>query len=162
MWLADSEGKSKRISKENVHGFIETSGGILIFVGVAHLTLDSGRVLIAPDTITSDSDLKALVELDGAPEAFVKASADAALVITTSGISRITSAGTSERLLHRKFGILYPNSIVLSPDGVIYATMRLFVVRLVPHSGEYTEQWLVPDGCEKFHKDGFFDCACSK
>ena len=161
MWLADSDGKTTQLSHENVRGFIESSRGILIFVGLAHLSLDSGRVLIAPNAIASESDLKALVDLDGAPEAFSKLPDDSALVVTAKGISRIIPSGASEVLMHHRFGILYPNSIVSSPDGTIYAAMRLFVVRLVPHSGKYTEQWLVPDGCEKLHRDGF-DCACAK
>jgi hypothetical protein len=161
LWLAASDGKAQRLSEENVHGFIETSRGVLIFVGLDHLGTDSGKVLIAPYAVTSKSDLRTLVDLDGAPGAFTKLSADTALVVTTHGISQITSAGVSKKLLSRNFGMLYPNSIVSLPDGTIYAGMRLFVVRLVLRSGDYTEEWLVPQGCEKFHVQGF-DCACSK
>jgi hypothetical protein len=57
--------------------------------------------------------------------------------------------------------MLYPNSIVSTADGTIYAGMRFFVARLVPHSGKYAEGWLVPSGCAKFHIHDF-DCICTK
>jgi hypothetical protein len=161
LWLAASDGKTQQLSEENVHGFIETSRGVLIFVGLDHMGTDSGKVLIVPYAVTSKTDLRTLVDLDGAPGAFTKLSADTALVVTTHGISQITSTGASEKLLSRSFGMLYPNSIVSSPDGTIYAGMRLFVVRLVLRSGKYREEWLVPEGCEKFHVRDF-DCICTK
>jgi hypothetical protein len=159
----DANGKVTLLSQENVHGFVETSQGVMIFVGLAHLTLDSGSVEIARYPITADTKVHFLAPLDGAPQAFTKTSPDEALVATTHGISRITSSGAYATLTHSKFAYLYPNSIVSAPDGTIYAGMRLFVVRLAPTSkpGEYTEQWLVPEGCQQFHRDGF-TCACSK
>jgi hypothetical protein len=161
LWLATLDGKTHLLSEENVHGFVETTQGVLVFVGLDHMDTDSGKVMIVPYAITSKTDLKTLVNLDGAPQAFTKLSADTALVVTTHGISRITATGASERLLSRSFGMLYPNSIVSAPDGTIYAGMRLFVVRLMLRSGGFTEQWLVPEHCEKFHVQGF-DCVCTK
>jgi hypothetical protein len=123
--------------------------------------LDSGKVLIVPYKITSQTDLRTLGELDGAPEAVSKLSDDTALVITTQGISQIASSGVSKTLLRRRFSGLYPNSIVSASDSAIYAGMRLFVVRLVPQSGEYTEQWLVPDNCKHFRVRDLH-CVCKK
>jgi len=118
-------------------------------------------VLIAPYKINSQTDLKTLAELDGAPEAFSKLSSDTALVITTQSISQIASSGVSKTLLRRRFSGLYPNSIVSARDSAIYAGMRLFVVRFVQQSGEYTEQWLVPDNCMHFRVRDL-DCVCTK
>jgi hypothetical protein len=160
LWFADLGGKTQELSGENVHGFIETPQGVLAFVGLAHLGLDSGKVLIAPYAVNAPTDVKTLVELDGAPETFTKVSADTVLVVTTQGISRINSFGVKKILLRRRFGDLYPNSVVSTPDGTIYAGMRLFVVRLVQQSGEYTEQWLVPDRCKNF-KVRELDCVCT-
>jgi len=163
LWFVDANGIATQLSKENVHGFVETPPGVMIFVGLAHMMLDSGQVLIARDPISADTKLHRLAPLDGAPNAFAKTSPDEALVVTTNGISRITSSGAYQTLTHSTFGHLYPNSILATPEGTIYAGMRLFVVRLVPTSkpGEYTEQWLVPDGCEQFHQEGH-NCTCSK
>jgi len=84
------------------------------------------------------------------------------LVVTTHGISRITSSGEHQTLTHSIFATLYPNSIVVTPDATIYVGMRLFVVRLVPTSkpGEYTEQWLVPEDCKQLRMEGY-TCSCS-
>jgi hypothetical protein len=161
LWFADMHGKTQELSKENVHGFIETQQGVLVFVGLAHGSLDSGKVLIVPYKINSQTDLKNLSELDGAPEAFSKLSSNTALVITTQSISQIASSGVSRTLLRRRFSGLYPNSIVSARDSAIYAGMRLFVVRFVQQSGEYTEQWLVPDNCMHFRVRDL-DCVCTK
>jgi len=163
LWFVDTNGNGTPLYRENVHGLVETSGGVMVFVGVAHMTIDRGEVLIARNPVTADTKLETLAPLDGAPETFTKISPDAALVVTTHGISRITSSGDHQALTHSKFAILYPNSIIVTPDGTIYVGMRLFVVRLVPASkpGEYTEQWLVPEDCEHFYSEGY-TCACSK
>ncbi|HSY93518.1 MAG TPA: hypothetical protein VK812_19310 [Candidatus Binatus sp.] len=161
LWFAGGDGKTQELSNQNVHGFVETQQGVLVFVGLSHMFHDSGKVLIVPYKITSQTDLRTLVELDGAPEAVSKLSDDTALVITTQGISQISSSGLTKTLLRRGFGGLYPNSIVPASDSAIYAGMRLFVVRLVPQSGEYTEQWLVPDDRKHFRvRDQ--QCVCKK
>jgi hypothetical protein len=161
LWFADVDGKTQELSSQNVHGFVATQQGVLVFVGLAHMGLDSGKVLIVPYKITSKTDLRTLGELDGAPEAVSRLSDDTALVITTQGISQIASSGVSKTLLRRRFGGLYPNSIMSASDSTIYAGMRLFVVRLVPQSGEYTEQWLVPDNCKHFRVRDL-QCVCRK
>jgi hypothetical protein len=163
LWFVDTTGKIAQLSQENIHGFVETPRGVMVFVGLAHMTLDSGAVQIVRYPITTGSTLQLLAPLDGAPETFTKLSPDEALVATTHGISRIASSGAHVTLTHSKFAYLYPTSIVSTPDGTIYAGMRLFVVRLLPTSkpGEYTEQWLVPDACRQFHREGI-TCACSK
>jgi hypothetical protein len=112
LWFADVDGKNQELYNENVRGFVETQQGVLVFVGLAHMGLDSGKVLIVPYKITAQTDLRTLGELDGAPEAVSKQSDDTALVITTQGISQIASSGVSKTLLHRRFSGLYPNSIV--------------------------------------------------
>ena len=164
LYFVDATGKATELYQENVlQCLIETSRGVMVLAGLAHLSLDSGEVLIADYPITVDTKLHHLASLEGAPQAFTKISPDEALVITTHGISRITSSGTHQTLTHSRFGILYPNSIVSTPEGTIYAGMRLFVVRLMPTSkpDDYTEQWLVPESCEQFHQERF-TCSCSK
>jgi hypothetical protein len=162
LWFVDANGTATQLYQENVRGFVETSRGVMVFVGVAHMTIDRGEVLIARNPVTADTKLEMLAPLDSAPETFTQISPDAALLVTTHGISRITSSGDHQSLTHSKFAILYPNSIVVTPDATIYVGMRLFVIRLVPtsKSDEYTEQWLVPEDCEQFHMEGY-TCSCS-
>jgi len=102
-----------------------------------------------------------LVKLDGAPFAFAKAADGSVLFVTTRGVSRISSAGGSDSLLSRDLGLLYPNSVAVTPDGVIYVGMRLFVVRLSPSDGKYVEQWMLPDTCAHFAIRGL-DWVCEK
>jgi hypothetical protein len=160
LWFANDSGKTRKLSNENVRGFVETSAGFLVFVGLAHMWLDSGKVLIVTEH-DSDVGMQTLAKLDGAPQAVTRVSSDVALVVTTHGISQVSSAGEIKTLLHQTFGLLYPNSVVSLPDGTVYTGMRLFVVRLVKQSGGYAEQWLVPENCKRFSVQGL-DCRCSK
>ena len=122
---------------------------------------DSGKVLAVPFALKTEADLKTLVDLDGAPEAFTKVSVDAVVVVTTHGVSRINADGSMQKVLSRNLGMLYPNSIGSTKDGAIYTGMRLFVVRLVPTSGQYKQEWLVPKGCAHFETRDY-DCICLK
>jgi len=53
--FVDANGKATELYQENVRGFIETSRGVMVFVGLAHLTLDAGEVLIAEYPITAET-----------------------------------------------------------------------------------------------------------
>jgi len=161
LWLAHSSGRTQQLSSENVHGFASTPEGVLIFVGLAHMGLDSGQVLIVHDADSPQVKVETLAKLDGAPETITPFSEHSVLVVTTRGISQIISDGTVNRLLERGFGLLYPNSVVVTKDGVIYVGMRMFVVRLVPQSGRYLEQWMVRQGCNRFRRTQS-DCVCQK
>jgi len=158
LWFADSSGRTQNLSGQNVRGFVTTPQGVLVFVG---MTFDSGRVLIVHDAGGSVVKAENLVQLDGAPEAITPFSENSALVVTTHGITQVSSGGTTNRLLERSLGLPYPSSIVVTKDGAIYVGMRMFVVRLLPQSGLYTEQWLVRQGCNRF-KPTQFDCVCKK
>jgi len=158
LWSADSSGNTHELSHENVHGLIDTPQGVMVFVGLAHMGLDSGNVLIVPHTATSKAEVKTLAKLDGAPEALTRISSDTALVVTTHGITEISSAGGAKTLLHTDFSLLYPNSVVSTPDGIVYVGMRLFVVRFDPHAEPHAEQWFLPRSCERFEATG---CVCN-
>jgi hypothetical protein len=161
LWFAGLNGETQQLSAENVHGFMETPQGVLVFVGLAHLGLDSGRVLIVPYAVKSPTDLRTFAELDGSPEAFTKLASDSALVVTNRGISRISPTGLPEPLITTRFGGLYPNSVASTANGDIYVGMRLFVVRVVNESGKYNQEWLVPESCKHFKVRGL-DCICGK
>jgi hypothetical protein len=161
LWFASDKGATQMLSHENIRGFVATPRGVLVLAGLAHMGLDSGKVFIVPFVVQSPHDLDVLVELDGAPQAFTKVSDNAMLVATTRGVSRISSSGGTNLLLRRDFGMLYPNSVAVAPDGMIYVGMRLFVVRLAPREGEYLEQWMLPDSCGHLEIKGL-DCSCEK
>jgi hypothetical protein len=158
LWSADPSGNTHELSRENVRGLADTAQGVLVFVGLAHITLDSGSVLIVPYAAKSNAEVKTLVKLDGAPEALTRISSDTVLAVTTHGITEISSSGSTKTLLHRDFSLLYPNSVVSTPDGTVYVGMRLFVLRFNPHAKDNAEQWLLPKSCERFETTG---CVCT-
>jgi hypothetical protein len=161
LWFAARTGNTQLLSGEQVLGFTTTPEGVLAVVGVGGQAADVGQVLIVHDSGDSQVTVKTRVVLDGAPEAITPFSEHSVLVVTTHGISQVSSDGTVKRLSKRSFGFLYPNSVVVTKDGEIYVGGRMFVARLVPQSGEYTEQWLVRQGCNRLKRTQF-DCVCRK
>jgi hypothetical protein len=158
LWSADRSGNMRELSRENVHGLVDTPQGVLVFVGLAHMGLDSGSVLIVPYTAKSKADVKTLVKLDGAPEALTRISSDTVLLVTTRGITEISSFGGTKTLLHRDFRPLHPNSVVSMPDGTVYVGMHLFLLRFAPRAEHNAEQWFLPKSCEGFETTG---CICT-
>jgi hypothetical protein len=158
-WFSSNDRRSKKLSDENVHGFANTSIGIMAFVGLAHLGLDSGHVLRITDGKAGNRKVKVLAELGSAPEAFVVESPDTVIIMTTMGLVRVRTSGVVERLLTTNYESLYPNSLTLSTSGVLYVGMRHFVTRLTPTGNTYKEEWFVPEDCTKFTiRD--LDCVC--
>lgn len=50
LWFSALDGQTQQLSEENVHGFIEASGSVLIFVGLYHMVQDSGKVLAVTES----------------------------------------------------------------------------------------------------------------
>ena len=161
LWWFSADGqRSKKLSNENVVGFADTSRGVLVFVGLAHLGLDDGKVLRINDSVGVTKKLEALVDLRSAPVAFAIESPDAVLVLTTTGLVRVRTFGNVDHLLKTDYELLYPTSLTLASSGVVYIGMRHFVTRLTPTGGTYKEEWFVPADCAKFTiRDT--DCVCA-
>jgi len=120
LWFAARTGNTQLLSGEQVLGFTTTPEGVLAVVGVGGQATDVGQVLIVHDSGDSQVTVKTRVVLDGAPEAITPFSEHSVLVVTTHGISQVSSDGTVKRLSKRSFGFLYPNSVVVTKDGEIY------------------------------------------
>jgi hypothetical protein len=56
LWFVDSVGQSHKLTGENVHGLMSTPQGTLVFVGLSHLGLDTGKVLLVDDS-SGSSDI---------------------------------------------------------------------------------------------------------
>jgi hypothetical protein len=160
LWWFSSDGKnSKKLADENVVGFANSSKGVLALVGLAHMGLDSGKVLRIADGEAGNRKIEVLADLGVAPRTFAVESPDTLLVVTTRGLVRVRTSGMVEQLLPTNYGLLYPNSMTLSPSGVIHVGMRHFVTRLTPTGNSYREEWFVPIGCSQFRiRD--YDCVC--
>ena len=160
LWWFSADGRrSKNLSDENIHGFVNTSAGILALAGLAHLGLNSGQVLRITDGKAGNRKAEALANLGAAPQAFVAESADAVIVLTTKRLVRVKSSGNVEELLKTNYGLLYPNSMTLAPSGTIHVGMRQFVTRLTPTGTTYKEEWFVPANCTRF-AIGSYECVC--
>jgi hypothetical protein len=160
LWWFSSDGKSKeKLSAENIIGFTKTSIGVFAFTGLAHLSNDNGEVVKIVGVKNAPRKIETLVNLGSAPRAFITESNDSFLILTTKSLVRVKLSGTMVKILSTRYGQLYPNSMVVSPSGIIYIGMRHFVTRLTPTSDGYLEEWLVPNGCRRF-KEHNFDCVC--
>jgi len=161
LWWFNGDGlRGKKLSDENVVGFANTSKGVFVLVGLAHLGLDNGKVLRITDGVGGNRKLEPLVDLGSAPAAFILESPDALIVLTTTGLVRVRTSGKLESLDKTEYESLYPNSMTLSSSGVLYIGMRHFITRLAPTGNTYSEEWFVPTDCTKFTiRD--IDCVCS-
>jgi hypothetical protein len=160
LWWFSSNGRnSKKLANENVVGFAKSSKGVLALVGLAHMGLDSGKVLRITDGEAGNRKVEALADLGAAPRTFAVESPDSLLIVTTRGLVRVRTSGMADQLLSTNYGLLYPNSMTLFPSGVIHVGLRHFITRLMPTGNSYSEEWFVPVGCSRFRiRD--YDCVC--
>lgn len=161
LWWISKDGRQRKwLSDENVHGFVKTSAGVLVIVGLAHMSLNHGAVLQYVDGPGRKKRGREFVDLGFAPRAFMLESPDSVIILTRDGFVRLHASGRLESIFRRVYGLLYPNSFTLSPNGVIHVGMRHFITRLTPTAGTYKEEWFVPANCAQFTKQEY-DCVCS-
>jgi len=161
IWWFSTDGlRNKKLSNENVHGFVNTSQGTLALVGLAHLGFDFGKVLriVNEDPVNKRTEI--LTDLDSAPATFVAESPDSTIILTSMGLVRLKTSGSVEQLLKTNYESLFPTSMTLSSSGVIHVGMRHFVTRLTPTGNTYREQWFVPANCARFAMRNH-DCVCN-
>ena len=160
-WSSFDRRQKKKLSSENVIGFVNSSKGVLALTGLSHLGYDSGMVLRITDGPGRKRRAVELADLSWAPWAFTSESPDSVIVLTTDGITRVKTSGNVEQLYRTRYHLLYPNSLTLSSSGVIHVGMRHFITRLTPNGNSYNEEWFVPADCTQFTQ-GYLDCVCSK
>lgn len=160
LWWFSSDGKSgKNLGGEPIVGLAQSSRGVLALSGLAHMGSDVGRVLLVTGGEGGDRRVEALADLGSAPRVFASESQDSLLVLTRRGLVRVRASGAVEELLPTNYSLLFPNSMTLSPSGVVHVGMRHFITRLTPSGSGYKEEWFVPAGCAKFETRDF-DCVC--
>ena len=158
-WFSSDGASSKRLADLNVVGFAESSKGVLALAGLAHMGSDAGKVLRVTEGAAGNRKVEALADLGAAPSTFAMESPDSLLIVTTRGLVRVRTSGAMEQLLPVDYSLLYPNSMTLSPSGVIHVGMRHFITRLTPTGESYKEEWFVPTGCSSFGIRNY-DCVC--
>ena len=161
-WLSDDGTQKKELLNDNVRGIAKTGSRVLILSGMAHLSLDDGKIYKLVKDEKENLKTQLLFDLKTQPQTFTVQRDDSILITLNDRIIRLdSSAEKIETLKEIEFSGLYPNSMTVASDGAIYIGMRLFIVRLVPHENSYTEEWLVEKNCRKFELKNY-DCVCQK
>jgi len=160
-WFSPNGKQHKKLANGNIKYFVSLSSELLVLEGLAHLGSAGGKVLRVRQTETGEYQADVLARLDGEPYGFAKESENSLLIITTSGLRRVNKSGTVEKLIETDYGTLYPNSITLARNNIVYVGMRHFITRLIPTSEGYREEWLVPNDCTRFAvNENDLNCVC--
>jgi hypothetical protein len=150
LWWFNNEGDDNRkLLAENVHSILQTTNGVFVLVGLAHLSLDSGKIYQFTET-AEEVKVTLEVHLDGSPEASTL-DAGGRIVIATPKSVLAYYSGDVHELYSSKEGLAYPTSVAVDERGDVYVGMRFFVLRLVRSSGGvYRPQWLMSKKCQSF------------
>lgn len=158
-WFSENGTKKIEILEDNIRGIAKIDDEIFILSGLAHLSIDDGKIykLIKDDKANFKTQL--LSDLKTQPQIFIKENNQSILIVLKNKLIRLNSLGKIEELNQTNFDSLYPNSITITSSKVIYVGMRLFIVRFVPTENGYKQEWLVPENCQKFVEKEF-GCVC--
>jgi hypothetical protein len=150
LWWFSPDGKERyQVAKDTrIRGLISTEAGLFALEGLAHMSTDRGRILRLTQTPAGRWQSEDFIDLKHAPEVFTKA-ADGSLTIATTGrLLRVVPATKEvEVLVDEAFwGGLYPNSMVITPEGVTYMGMRHGVAKVEKKKGDSSRvRWLLPN-----------------
>lgn len=158
-WFSENGNQKIELLKDNIRGIVKIGDEVFVLSGMAHEFINEGKIykLVKDENGSLKSLL--LTDLKTQPQTFVVETDESVLIVLNNKIIRLKISGDIETLKNVNFAMLYPSSAGITSAGIIYVGMRLFVVRFVPKENSYTEEWLVPQNCQKFaEKD--FDCVC--
>ena len=143
-------GRVEKIGNENAVVFIPGPHEVYLLAGLAHLSLNEGRLLRIKRTGAA-WEVDTLLQLGFAPTAIFPLEKDSILVAGHGAVAVIRPPDELH-VLHRNkvWTILYPASVARSSSGTIYVGMRGLVARLKPTAPAFIEDWLVPEGSPCF------------
>jgi len=148
LWSTNDDGSqtSLVLSREDIHALYHTNDGVIVLSGVAHATIDEGKVWFVFDTSWDKAAARLLCDLHGSPDASVQDSPSTVLVVTRSAVLRIGTSGSLETLAHIPVPPPVVTSVVMAADRTIYVGVPGYILRLLPEPTGYSVQWLVPAG----------------
>jgi hypothetical protein len=151
LWWFNNEGdENRKLLPENVHAIYQTSDGVFVLVGLAHMSLDSGKIYQFLET-AEEVKVKHLADLGGSPEASTVDSSGRFVVATPKSVVAVDYAGNVHKLYKSGEDLTYPTSVIVDAQGDILVGMRFFVLRLaLVNDGEYRPQWLMAKECQAF------------
>lgn len=148
LWWFSSDGKKRdKLAEAWVTHFFTTEAGLLAIEGLAHMGVSKGRILRLARDQGGRWRAEDLIDLKHAPEAAVKRPDGSLLIATTDRLLRVVPSSKAVEVLHKDafWRALYPNSLIVTPNGTIYVGMRHGVARLEKQGGEYKVAWLLPN-----------------
>ena len=166
LWWTSNDGREKKkLTDENVHAILARQAELLVFTGLAHMSIDEGRVYSYRPASQSVGTLVEVADLGSAPNAALVESNDIVLVAAQTRILALYPSNQLRVLYrNRDMGMLYTNSIAQDSAGNVVIGMRFFVLRLRPRrDGEYEPEWYFPDRCRNARVVGYHcDCFAHK
>ncbi|BDU74544.1 hypothetical protein [Mesoterricola silvestris] len=139
------------LDAENVRDILPDGGSFLVAQGLAHMSLDRGKVIRVSREAKGKWKAELVADLGSAPCLCLKDGDDSWIIFTMEAMLRLRRKGPMETLGQFEFaGWLYPNSIARAGDGAIYVGMRHFVARVLPDGDRYEVELLVPNDLPLF------------
>jgi hypothetical protein len=148
LWWFSPDGKERhKIAEARIRGFIPTEAGLLALEGLAHMRSSEGRLLRLTRAPGGRWQSEDFIVLKHCPEVSASAADGSLMVATTNQLLKIVPASKKvEVLLDEVFwGGLYPNSMVVTPAGIIYLGMRHGVAKAEKKGGSWRLRWLLPN-----------------
>jgi hypothetical protein len=158
VWYSDNADRKKELIEENIRGIAKLENETLILSGMAHLSIDEGKIWKLVRDASGEFKALLLKDLGSQPQGFVVKD-NYLLVALNNKFVRVSLSGEVTILNQTSLTSFYPNSMAITSSGVVYVGARHFVVRFVPAKDGYKEEWLVPQNCQKFFVKEM-DCVC--
>jgi len=144
LWSTNEDGsQTKNLLWNNVHALFQVPGGVIVLVGLAHMTLDEGKAIFVPSSSWDTAEAHVLADLHSSPEASVQESPATIVVATHKAVLRISTSRLAQTVFEAQKPLSAPYSVLVA-DGTIYVGMRGYVLRLLPESTGYRPEWLSP------------------
>jgi hypothetical protein len=149
LWWFAPDGKSRyKIAEAWIEGFIPTEVGLLALEDLAIGSRSKGRIIRLSQAPGGKWQSEDFVDLEKRPKVYAKAADGSLMIATTDRLLRVNPASKKvDVLIYDAFwGILYPNSMVITADGSIYVGMRHGVAKIEKtKGGSYRVRWLLPN-----------------
>jgi hypothetical protein len=159
-WVNEDGSEIKELMNENIRGIARIDSEVLVLGGLAHLTMDEGKIWKLGTDEKGAIKAALLKDLGSQPQGFVVKDKDL-LVALNNKFLRVSLSGDTKIFNETGFNSFYPNSMAIDQSGVVYVGARHFVVRFVPIGDSYREEWLAPQDCQKFSIDEKeLECIC--
>ncbi len=159
LYLFSADGKTRqKLGSENVVGFADLRIGTVVLTGLAHLGMSVGH-LFKVDHTAAGISISQWLDLGGATETFAVDSPESMFVLTTGALYRVTACGDINEISRTNYDSLYPSSMAVAQNGVIYVGMRQFIARWIPTADSYRQEWLTKTDCTLMVRDKF-ECTC--